>query len=166
LDSPLASSGSLRAGCGTQRERQLYAKLRLMAEVYANLGCLGMIPPQTYANLGYPREGEGGGWAGDRDSGSRRAGSKNLPRRHGDTENGQKARRIAGIADIARNRKSKSLPRIHADDRGSGNDPPPRAAVPHGNDPPPGAAVPHEYLGHSFGSTIPVCFWYFPALSL
>jgi hypothetical protein len=31
---------------------------------------------------------------------------------------------------------------------------------------PPGAAVPHEYRGYNLGSTIPVCFWYFPALSL
>jgi hypothetical protein len=38
---------------------------------------------------------------------------------------------IAVIANIARDRKSKILPRIIADNSGSGNDPPPGAAVPH-----------------------------------
>jgi hypothetical protein len=32
-----------------------------MAEVYANLGSLGMTPSEVYANLGYPGEGVGEG---------------------------------------------------------------------------------------------------------
>ena len=46
-------------GIGSEgiESHQPYANRGRIAEVYANLGWFGMPPAQTYANLGYPREG-------------------------------------------------------------------------------------------------------------
>jgi hypothetical protein len=53
-----------RSGQAAERKgdnpSQTYANRQKNAEVYANLGCLGMHPSETYANLGYPGGGGGG----------------------------------------------------------------------------------------------------------
>jgi hypothetical protein len=63
-----------------------------MAEVHANLGCLGMGPSEVYANLGWPGEGVG-------------VGARGAP-----------IAVIAVIADIARDRKNKTA-QLHANSR-------------------------------------------------
>jgi hypothetical protein len=70
---------------------------------------------------------------------------------------------IAVIADIARDRKSKTY---HG-----GAETPGIAKIGEGwkfilRNPQARAPALHDSPSHSLGSTIPVCFWYFPDLSL